>query len=176
MIVLVPLIKAVLVFFVAITVNSLSVYLQKHFRIYDRFGRWGIWLHSLIIIPLWFWFIYQSANLHGTLWRIPPSIHLIGYFVSLVATTLFVMSIVKLGVSALVNGNFFNKGRWAKGKLFQYLHNPMYDSFILAFIAVGFIRSQWAYFVLAVISFIGLNLIQSSIEKMDSSSPKTTKK
>lgn len=149
----------------AVGVNSCSVYMQRHRRIYDKF-RHGMLLHALIILPFWllFGFLLSTLDKHYKLQTI--SLPMLGYLLVVLATSIFIAAVYVLGPGSLINSNFFEAGHATKKGIYKYLKHPMYDSYWLLFLALGFITSNAAFFIIAGVSFIGLNIIESRIERI----------
>jgi len=129
-----------LVFALAITINSVSVYLQKRHVFYGRWGK-GWLAHSLLITPAWATFIFLVSQLH--IHYLIPSAHiaLAGYFLLAMGLVIFMAAIYEIGPQALVNGNLFGKGRLSHNGIYRFLKNPIYDSYIMAFVVIGVIAA-----------------------------------
>lgn len=157
-----------LILVLAIAVNSTSVYFQKDRRFYDRFDS-GLLVHGLVITPLWLVFALLLAELNQTFGIDMPEYPIVGYLLIVVALSLFVMSIKQVGSSALVNANFFQKSKVKpiSTGVYKFLKNPIYDSYFLLFIGLGFALSNAAFFIIAGISYIGLNIIESKVERIE---------
>jgi protein-S-isoprenylcysteine O-methyltransferase Ste14 len=82
-----------------------------------------------------------------------------------VAVLLVAASIKTIGLQALTNGNFFGKAKVTKSNIYRYLNNPIYDGYFLLFIALGLLYGNAVFYVLALQSFIGLNLIETYFER-----------
>jgi len=151
----------------AITVNSASVYLHRRWRIYDGFEN-GLLVHGLVITPFWLTFVLLISGLNQAYGIDMPEYPSVGYLLIVIATSLFVVSIRQIGSGALVNANFFQKSRVKpiSTGVYKFLKNPIYDSYSLLFMGLGFALSNAAFFVIAGVSFIGLNIIESKIERM----------
>lgn len=148
----------------AVAVNSCSVYLQKQRRIYDKF-RHGLLVHGLIILPFWLAFGFLASTL-GSNYRLPTiPLPALGYVLTAAAICMFVTAVYSLGPGSLVNSNFFKATAFTKKGIYKFLRNPIYDSYWLFFLALGFITSNAAFFIIAGLSFIGLNVIESRIER-----------
>jgi protein-S-isoprenylcysteine O-methyltransferase Ste14 len=152
----------------AITVNSVSVYLQKHRRVYDKFDN-GLMVHSIVITPCWVIFALLLSELNQVYEIDIPEYPVAGYLLIGIAICLFVASIRQIGSGALINANFFQKQETkpVKSGVYKYLKNPIYDSYFLVFIGLGLALSNATFFIIAGISFIGLNIIESKIERIE---------
>ncbi len=58
-----PLLFSASLFILAVTINSSSVFLQKKYHIYSRFGNGAVHVHSLVILPAWVGFVWSTTNL-----------------------------------------------------------------------------------------------------------------
>ncbi|OBJ81393.1 hypothetical protein A9W97_02400 [Mycobacterium gordonae] len=154
------------IFTVAIGINTGSVFAQKHFGFYNRWHKNGWLLHSLVILPLWTIAIYLLLNVDRHYRLRFPAMPVIGYAFFALATLVFGLAIREIGWSSLLNGNWFGRGKISRARIFAVLENPIYDSYILAFIGAALMRGNAAYFVIAVQSYIGLNIIESRVEKI----------
>lgn len=152
---------------VAIIINCLGVYVQRRHAFYDRFGH-GWFVHSLVISPSWALFVILASRLHDRTVANFHSIKWLGLAVSGVAIAMFVSAILKVGTQALSNGNFFGKGKITNGGIYHYLNNPIYDSYWILLVGTGLYWGNWAYFLLAVECYIGLNIIEAYVERPDS--------
>lgn len=149
----------------AVAVNSCSVYMQRHRGIYDRF-RHGLLLHAIVILPFWllFGFLVSTLDRHCRLQTV--SLPILGYLLMALATSIFIAAIYVLGPGSLINSNFFKAGRATSKGIYKYLKDPMYHSYWLFFLALGFISSNAAFFIVAGLSFVGLNIIESATERI----------
>ena len=154
-----------IIFVLAITVNSLSVFLQKQHSVYDKFHH-GWMLHSLIILPFWLLFtiLVSQLNRHYIVSFDLPVSTWFGYGLIMMGTVMFTFAVREVGSQALVNGNFFGKGKIVNSGIYRFLKNPIYDSYVLFFLGLGFSLSNAAFFFFAVMSYIGLNIIESRVE------------
>ena len=156
-----------LCFIAAVTVNSVSVYAQKDNKTYDKF-RHGLLIHTLVITPFWAFFIAMVGGLNQAVNIVIPSIPGIGLVLIIVAASMLGLSIKEVGAQALVNGNFFSKKTTVHSKsgIYKFLRDPIYDGYFVMFIGYGLFYANAAFFVLATLSFLGLNVIESHIEKI----------
>ena len=150
-------------FCLAVAINSTSVYLQKTRRIYDRSNH-GLLLHATLISVFWLIFVgfLSQLNLHSSI--ATPSWPIISYGLVIGAAMLFAISIRALGSGALINANFFQNSKVVSSSVYRYIKNPIYDSYLLLFLALGMIYGNAAYLLVALTSFIGLNIIESKVE------------
>lgn len=149
---------------VAIGVNSLSVYLQKTRRIYDRFGARAFDRHRMLITFFWGLFIVSEFMLTRSSWRLGQTYVPLGLLFMASGLVVFVAAIRQIGFPALANGNFFGYPlRKLKG-IYLYTSNPIYWSYVLWFTGLGFVTSLKSFFVFAALSIIGLIGIESKIE------------
>ncbi|WP_343576959.1 methyltransferase [Mycobacterium sp.] len=149
----------------AVLVNSCSVYMQRRRGVYDKF-RHGQLVHAVIILPFWllFGFLASTLNMHYKL----PGVSLpgLGYVLAVSAAVIFIAAVYILGPGSLINSNFFRPGAAASRGIYRYFKNPIYDSYWVFFLALGFVTSNSAFFIIAGLSFIGLNVIESRIERI----------
>lgn len=152
----------------AVAVNSTSVYRQKHRRTYDRFNN-GLLIHILVIMPFWVLFVVLLSGLNQAYSINISKYPTFGYSLIVIAMLLFVTSIRQIGYGALVNANFFQKniGKPVSKGVYKYLKNPIYDSYLLVFIGLGFVLANAAFFIIAGLSFVGLNIIEGKIERIE---------
>ena len=155
-------------FTLAVFVNSMSVYLQRQRHIYDKFEN-GLLVHILIITPFWLVFALLIGGLDQAYLIDMPKYPALGYLLVIIALALFVASIRQIGSGALVNANFFRKDKtkFINRGVYEYLKNPIYDSYSLLFIGVGFALSNAVFFIIAGFSFVGLNVIESKVERLE---------
>lgn len=154
------------VFALAISVNSGSVFAQKRFQFYDRWRNNGLLVHGLVILPLWAAFIYLLATLNSHYRLRMPAVPLVGYAFFVLAIVFFGLAIRAIGWQSLVNGNWFGHGKISRAGIFSILQNPIYDSYLLAFIGAALSTGNAAYLVIALESYVGLNIIEARVEKM----------
>jgi protein-S-isoprenylcysteine O-methyltransferase Ste14 len=153
-------------FALAIGINSGSVFAQKHFKFYNRWRNNGWLLHSLVILPFWTIFIYLLLNLNSHYLIRFQAVPVIGYIFFALATLLFGLAIREIGWQSLLNGNWFGRGKISHSGIFTFLKNPIYDSYLLAFIGAALAGGNAAYFVIALESYIGLNIIERQVEQI----------
>lgn len=157
-------------FTLAIGINSGSVFAQKHFKFYTRWRNNGWLLHSLLILPFWTIFIYLLLNLNNHYILRIQAIPAIGYVFFALAVLMFGLAIREIGWQSLLNGNWFGRGKISHGGIFNLLKNPIYDSYLLAFVGTALTSGNMAYFVIALESYIGLNIIESQVEQIKGNS------
>ncbi|GAC1652970.1 MAG: hypothetical protein NVS4B6_29450 [Mycobacterium sp.] len=153
-------------FAVATGINSGSVYAQKHFQFYDRWRHNGWLLHSLVILPFWAIVIYLLMNLNSHYLLRFRTVPIVGYVFFALATLLFVLALHEIGWHSLLNGTWFGRGSISHAGIFNFFKNPIYDSYLLSFIGAALAGGNVAYFVIALESYIGLNIIESRVEKI----------
>lgn len=154
------------IFAIATGINSISVYVQKRFRFYNRWRNSWL-LHSLVILPFWAIFMYLLLNLNNHYILHFHALPAAGYVLLILATLMFGLAIHEIGLRSLLNGNWFGRVKILHGDIFNLLKNPIYDSYLLAFIGVGLADGNAAYLILALEGYIGLNLIESRIEQIE---------
>ncbi|WP_407684860.1 methyltransferase [Mycobacterium sp. HUMS_1102779] len=146
--------------------NSASVFAQKRFRIYNRWQKNGWLVHGLVILPFWIIAIYRVLRLNSHYLLRFPAMPVVGYTFFALATLIFALAIREIGWPSLLNGNWFGRGKISHARIFNLLRNPIYDSYVLVFIGAALNSGNAAYFVIALQSYVGLNIIESRIEKI----------
>lgn len=147
----------------AATVNSASVYAQKRFNYYNRFGKNGFFVHSLVISPIWLLFLYCSARIPLNTFIESNELKFLGILGIIISLLVFTIAIRQLGSQALANGIFFGKSKLTHSGIYQYLSDPIYDSYVLTAISVGIITGNANYFPIAAVLWLMLK-IESFIE------------
>lgn len=156
-------------FALAIGINSGSVFAQRRFAFYNRWNNYGWLVHILTILPFWVIFIYLLINLNSYYLLQFRAVPIVGYIFSALATLLFSLAIREIGWQSLLNGNWFGRGRIARVGIFRFLKDPMYDSYLLGFIGAALVGGNAAYFIIALESYIGLNIIEGRVEQTQES-------
>lgn len=154
-------------FAVATGINSGSVYAQKHFGFYDRWRHNGWLLHSLVILPSWITVVYLLMTLSNHYVLRFRAVPILGYSFFTLATLLFGLALSEIGWQSLFNGTWFGRGSVSHAGIFKFLENPIYDSYLLSFIGAALASGNMAYIVIALESYIGLNVIESRVEQID---------
>lgn len=162
---------AIALLLITIFVNCVTVYLQKTRRIYDRFGRHALTVHSIIVSIFWGLFIISEFVASKSDWRLDNTFPVIGYGIMFVALAIFILAIREIGYKALSNGNFFGQPTKQLKGVYKYVPEPIYVSYTLWFVGIGFASSLKVFFVFAVISLIGLVVVESRVERPDQSEP-----
>lgn len=90
---------------------------------------------------------------------------IIGYAFIALAILMFGLAIREIGWSSLFNSNWFGREKISHSRIFKLLENPIYDSYILIFIGAALAGGNAAYFVIALQSYVGLNIIEGKVEK-----------
>lgn len=162
---------AVAAFVLAIAVNCVSVYAQKHYRAYDRFGRWAWPAHIALLCAVWgaavAAMILVPIVAPDPSWPLPTWVRPIGLVVGVLASVIFGLAIRELGVQSLFNGNFFGYERYASGGIYGLLDDPMYIAYTLSFVALAFRQADAVYLLLALVSVVGLNVVEARVERVD---------
>jgi protein-S-isoprenylcysteine O-methyltransferase Ste14 len=149
----------------AVAVNSCSVYMQRRRHVYDKF-RHGLLVHALVILPFWLLFGLLVSTLDGHYKLQTMSLPVLGYLLTVLAALIFVAAVYVLGPGSLINSNFFKPEAFTQKGIYRYLKDPIYDSYWLLFLALGFMTSNAAFFIIAGLSFVGLNVIESRMERI----------
>jgi hypothetical protein len=156
------------VFALAVAVNCASVYAQKRRRVYDRLGRWGWPAHITLLVVVWGAAIACMALLVGKVtWSLPDWVKPIGIALGIAGSMMFAAAIRELGLQSLFNGNFFGRAGFTDRGIYRLLSNPMYDAYCVLLVSLALRRADAVYLLLALESFIGLNLIEARIERID---------
>lgn len=158
-------ILAIVLLIVAIGVNSLSVYAQKKYKFYDRFGANGYAIHNVIISLAWGVFIISEFLAARSDWRLENSFPLVGYGIMAIALLIFILAMQQIGRHALGNGNFFGKPLRKLGGIYSVLPEPIYVSYSLWFLGIGLVSSLKVFFILAVVGFVGLVFVEARVER-----------
>ena len=150
---------------VAIGANSLSVYVQKRYGYYTKFGDKAYTIHSVVILVAWGIFIVSEFVAALSSWRLESTYPLIGYGIMITALTIFILALRQIGIHGLGNGNFFGKPVRKLGGIYKIIPEPIYVSYSLWFLGIGFATSLKVFFVLAFASFVGLVLVEARVER-----------
>ena len=155
-------------FAVAVAINTGSVALQQRTQYLSRrFGTRAWHVHLGLVTAAWAAFLLTLID-HGVhvRWTLPHALRPAGLAVLAVSAALWLWAFAQLGVKRLANGNFFGRGPSAavRGGPFRWLRNPMYDSYALAFVGMGLVTNNAAFFVLAAESYLLLNVIEARVE------------
>lgn len=163
------LVLTVIAFALASAVNTASQVLEARSGfLRRRFGArraWGI--HLALIAPGWTAFFVLLSRLGEPLgWPLPESAWVIGPLVVAVGVALSGTALVQLGPVATLNGRVFGVGRReiVRAGAFAWLESPMYDGFALMFAGTGLWGTNSAHLVLAVASYVILNLGEARVE------------
>lgn len=160
---------ACVVLVAAVTVNSISVYMQKRYNLYTRrFGGKDQMIHSLVILPFWIVFVVLASQLHDNQLLHYEFINLliVGTLFVTVAVALFIGAMKTIGTGALVNANFFRPQKKVSSGVYRYFKNPIYDSYAILLFGLGLIYSNWGYIVLSALVWLLLICIESRVEKV----------
>jgi len=139
--------------------------MQKRYKYYDKFGKDGYAIHSVVVSVAWGLFVVTEFLAARSTWRLDSSYPVLGYATMLVALVIFVLALKQIGIHGLGNGNFFGKPLQQLGGIYNYLPEPIYISYCLWFLGIAFASSLKVFFVLALVGFIGLIFIEARIER-----------
>ncbi len=84
----------------------------------------------------------------------------------MLSSVLWLWTFAQLGPVRTANGNIFGRGPTEpvdEGP-FRYLQNPMYDSYLLTFVGLALWKANAQYLVLALESYVLLNLVEGRVE------------
>jgi len=149
----------------AIGINSLTVYLHKKYRVYDRFGHNALTVHSTLISIFWGGFIATEFLASKSTWRTALAYPVLGWLIMAVALTIFILALRQIGYRALANGNFFGQPLRALGGIYKMVPEPIYVSYSLWYAGIGLVTSLKVFFVLAIVSLIGLVGLEAWVER-----------
>lgn len=146
------------VFAAATALNTGSVALQqRHAVLTRRFGERGWYVHLALVLPAWGVFLSHLRGLNARVrWPLPPLVRPLGLPVLGTAVALWLLAYRQLGGARTANGNIFGHGPTSRleGGLFRFVDNPMYLSYVLAFVGLALRRTNAVYLVLAVESYL----------------------
>ena len=149
----------------AITANTLLIYLHKTRQIFERFGSYAYTVHGTIISVFWGAFIISEFADSRSSWRLMHSYPVLGYAIMASALILFGLAIQQIGWNALSNGYFFGRPLRKLGGVYLYIREPIYWSYTIWFAGIGLVTSLKSFFVYSLISIIGLVGIESWVER-----------
>jgi protein-S-isoprenylcysteine O-methyltransferase Ste14 len=155
-------------FALAAGVNTASVAVQQRFSLLTRrFGRRGWYVHLAIVIPPWTGFLILLPGLGRCVrWPLPRHLRLLGAPLLVIAAILWLLAFGQLGPTRTGNGNVFGRGSQepVRGGIFRVLRNPMYDSYVLAFIGAAFRSLNGVYLLLAGEAYILCHQLEARVE------------
>lgn len=149
----------------AIGVNSVSVYLQKSRHIYKRFGSNALKVHSAIISFFWLLFIGSEFLVSRSSWS-QTAYPILGLTIMAVALIIFVAAFRQVGLQGLGNGNFFGHATRRLKGIYRFMPEPMYLSYVIWFMGLGMLTGQKAFFLIALVAFVGLFFVEAQIERV----------
>lgn len=151
-----------MVFALAAAVNTGSVALLTR-----HFGRRGWSIHLVLVLPLWGVFLSLLPGLgQHVRWPLPRGPRLLGLLILGGAAALWVLAYRQLGGAHTANGNLFGHGEQARvtGSVFRFVENPVYLSYLLAFIGLALRRGNTVDLLLAGESYVLLNQVEAKAE------------
>ena len=156
-------------YFVFVTLCH-ALFLLKAKSIDENQSKRKLWLtHYTINAILWIILILWIVLIQFSSSKINYSLltELLGFGVFLMGFLLAGISLSKLGINQAMGYRFFSakKHDWISSGSYSFLHNPIYDGFVLVFIGLGLWRGIIIDFYLASISFLLLNVFLASVEK-----------
>jgi len=149
----------------AIGVNTLAVYLQKRKRIYDRFGKHALLIHSVVISFFWGVFVLSEFLLMRSDW-ITVAYPLAGVATMLLGLMVFCAALRQIGSGALGNSNFFGGEIKRLSGIYRYVNEPIYTSYVIWFLGLGLVTGRIGFYVIAAVAAIGLYGIESKVEEV----------
>lgn len=155
-------------FALAAGINTASVALQLRTGFLTRRYASNAWyVHLAIVTPGWLLFLYLVSILgRHRGWPLPEQLRPAGLLIVAVSGALWLWTFAQLGAERTANANIFGRGpkQPVDSGLFRYLENPMYDSYILAFVGLALWKANAQYLLLALESYVLLNLVEARIE------------
>jgi len=155
-------------FVVAVGINTASVAIEQRRGLLTRcFGSKGWYVHLAVISPGWAWFFLLLRKLGTrTIWPLPKGLRPFGGTLLPMAAAGWLLAFIQLGPVRTLNGNNFGRANADPITVgsFHWSPNPMYDSYVIAFIGRALRDGNGVYLLLAAQSFILLNLIEASVE------------
>ncbi|HEX6511146.1 MAG TPA: methyltransferase [Chloroflexota bacterium] len=155
-------------FALAAGVNTGSVLAEQRWGLLSRaFGGRAWKAHLAAITPLWALAVMRLWRLEPSgRWPLPAWLRWLGWGITLAALVVWGQSVAAMGLVRFANGACFG---WATGERirdggFRRLRNPIYDSYALALVGSGLRKGDARYLLLALESFVLLNLIEAPIE------------
>ena len=124
-------------------------------------------MHSIIISIFWGAFIATEFLANQSTWRTALAYPVLGWSIMAVALTIFILALRQIGYRALANGNFFEQPVRTLGGIYKIIPEPIYASYSLWYAGIGLITSLKVFFVLAIISLIGLIGLEAWVERPD---------
>jgi len=160
-----------LIFFTIVTVSHalFIIYAKSLKQNAPRFRLWNI--HYLANSALWFmltlWILIIQSNSRDT--TFPFYTEILGLLLCILGFVLTADGLIRLGFKQAMGYRFFSPNRlpWTSKGSYSFLHNPMYDGFILIFLGLGLLRGIFIDFYLAVVSFMLLNIFLASVENKE---------
>ncbi len=162
------LLRTMAVFALAAGINTGSVALQLRTGFLTRrYGNKAWYLHLAIVAPGWLVFLYLVSDLgRHRGWPLPQQLRPAGILILGLSCALWLWTFALLGPERTANGNIFGHGPTEpvdEGP-FRYLQNPMYDSYLLAFVGLALWKANAQYLLLVLESYVLLNLVEGSVE------------
>lgn len=155
-------------FALAAGINTASVALQLRTGLLTRrYGKKAWYVHLAIVTPGWLLFLYLVSSLgryRG--WALPQQLRPAGILILALGSALWLWTFAQLGPERTANGNIFGRGPTepVNHGPFRHLENPMYDSYLLAFVGLALWKANAQYLLLALESYVLLNLLEASVE------------
>lgn len=162
------LLKTMAAFALGAGINTASVALQLRTGLLTRRYADKAWyVHLAVVTPGWLLFLYLVSTLgRHRGWPLPDQLRPAGILLLVLSSALWIWTFTQLGAERTANANIF--GRGPDGPVdtgpFRYLENPMYDSYLLAFAGLALWKADARYLLLALESYLLLNLVEASVE------------
>jgi protein-S-isoprenylcysteine O-methyltransferase Ste14 len=99
-------------------------------------------------------------------WPLSRSLRPAGFVLLGVSASIWLWAAARLGPTRLANGPFFGRGpaTAVRDGPYRWLRNPIYDSYALAFVGAGLVKTNAAFFLLAAESYLLLNVMEAGVE------------
>ncbi|MEX2586717.1 MAG: methyltransferase [Actinomycetota bacterium] len=155
-------------FVLAAGINTASVAVQSRTGVLTRwFGARAWYVHLGITLPAWGAFLFLLVDLgRHVRWPLPEELVGAGVFLLCASAALWVVTFVQLGPERVANGYFFGRGptEAVEGGVFRWLRNPMYDSYLMAFLGLALFKANAVYLIMAAESYLLFNVIEARVE------------
>lgn len=160
-----------LLFSAAVTVAHAFMLLHvKRTHVAEKREKLWKW-HLHLIGTLWILNIIWLILLHFYFSPVsfPPWAIIIGVFCIGTGLLLYTRSRLLLGRNQAMGMRFFfpEKSKKITTGVYHFLHNPMYDGFVLIFLGIGLLFGFVEDFYLATASFVLFNIFLASVENFE---------
>jgi protein-S-isoprenylcysteine O-methyltransferase Ste14 len=138
-----------------------------HMHLWIMRGLWNLWNAGIVLLV-----IFLPATT-----AFPTGLRIAGMALVLLGLILNIWHRMLLGRERFMGGRCFERkyDTRTNGGLYRYLQNPIYDGIIMTFIGLAIWRENSGFLLLAVATFLFLNVFIGIIEGSPSSSSPHTK-